>query len=137
MKTLNFPYTSLPDPVFGYISLPVIQLRLYSERLGAWVELQNVLASTGADVSVVPMGIGELLVDDVESGFPFQLGQSDSAGGFNAYLHRVQAQLGDKTFEMPLAISTSAPSPPTFGQRGALDQFVVRFVKGQELIIET
>ena len=115
----------------------MIQLRLYSERLGAWVELQNVLANTGVDVSVVPEAIGGLLVDDIESGFPIQLGEIDPASGFNAYLHRVQAQLGDKTFEMPLAISTSAPSPPTFGQRGGLDQFVVRFVKGQELIIET
>lgn len=137
MKTLSFSYIDQPHPIFGYISQPMIQLRLYSERLGVWVEIHDVLASTGTDVSVVPQGIGELLVDDVENGFPFQLGEIEPAGGFNAYLHRVQAQLGDKTFEMPLVISTSRLITPTFGQRGALDQFVVRFVKGQELIIET
>ena len=36
---------------------------------------------------------------------------------FHAFVHRIQAQLGEITFEMPVAIAMTAMIPPIFGRQ--------------------
>ncbi len=138
MSRLSFPYVWRSHHIFGTVLRPLLKLNLYSVRFGIWVALDEVLADTGADISVVPLPIGQLLVADISTGQPIQLGGViSSTAMFNAFLHRVPVKLGDKQFDMPLAVVTSSTIPPIFGRREALDQFEVRFIKGQELVIET
>jgi len=137
MTTLIFPYIEKPHTVFGQITRPVIEISLYSQRFDRWLKINDVLADTGADLSLVPLPIGQILVSNVEQGIPISLGGIVVVDfSTNAFVHYVSAQLGDKHFDMPLAIATSSTIPPIFGRRGALERFVARFVSGEELIIE-
>lgn len=137
MNTLTFPYAKRPHPLFGTINRPLLSLHLHSKLFDQWLTLNDVLADTGADISVVPLPIGQILVDNIEQGQPIQLGGVIlSTTMFNAFVHRIQAKLGDHTFDMPLAIATSLHIPPIFGRQEALDRFSALFVNGQNLIIE-
>lgn len=137
MTQLVFPYTKITHPLFGHTYKPQIRIELYSIRFGLWFAVDNVLADTGADISVIPWNLGQLLVQDIESGIPIQLGQSISEDMmFNAYLHQIPTKIGHHQFDTPIAISMLPSIPPIFGRLEALDRFVARFVMGKELILE-
>jgi hypothetical protein len=136
MPALNFPYIEGASVIFGTILRPLVSLEAYSEPLGQWVPLENLLADTGADISVLPRPLGELLVDDVTAGRYSPLSGINPSAVLPAFIHIVQVRLGDEEFEMPLAIADSSLIPPVLGRKDALDRFVVRFVVGEETIIE-
>lgn len=137
MTMVKFPYTERFHTLFGTIKRPVITLLLHSDLFDQWLILNDVLVDTGADISVIPLSLGQILVDDIEHGEPIHLGGVLSSGVvFNAFVHRVQAKLDDIAFEMPAAIALSDTIPPIFGRREALDRFNVHFLKGQQLILE-
>jgi len=70
MKKLTFPCTEKEHRIFGKITRPVVTLAFFSERFGKWLEVAQVLADTGADISVIPLKLGQILVSDVGSGVP-------------------------------------------------------------------
>lgn len=137
MKNLKFPFTEKEHQIFGTIARPAVKLSFFSERFGRWLEVGQILADTGADISVIPLPLGQILVSDVENGLPMNVGgilHSDMS--VNAFVHRIETRIGDYSFEMPVAISILTAVPPIWGRREALDRFTVCFVKGGELVIE-
>jgi len=137
MKKLTFPYIEKEHHIFGKITRPLVRLAFFSERFKKWLEVGQVLADTGADISVIPLPLGQILVSDVEKGIPMLVGGIlSSEMSVNAYVHRIKAQIGVHSFEMPIAVSLSSVIPPIWGRREALDRFTVSFVRGQELVLE-
>ena len=137
MTSLTFPYQTREHSFFGTITRPVLTLSVYSIQFSRWFSVKNVLVDTGADVSVVPLGLGQLLVGNVQQGEPIQLGRVvSSAAMFHGFVHSIKTQIGDITFEMPIAVAMTATIPPIIGRREALDRFSIRFVKGQEFVLE-
>ncbi|HAO19964.1 MAG TPA: hypothetical protein DCQ37_05380 [Desulfobacteraceae bacterium] len=134
---LTFPCVEQEHYLFGKINRPVIRLALYSVRFGRWLEIGKVLADTGADISVVPLPMGQILIHDIENGVPMYVGGIlSSSVAVNAFVHRITARIGDYTFEMPVAISVSSVIPPILGRQEALDRFSVSFIYGKEVIFE-
>ncbi len=137
MKKLSFPYIEKEHYLFGKITRPLVRLAFFSERFGKWLEVGQVLADTGADISVIPLPLGQILVSNVENGMPMLVGGILSSDmSVNAYVHRITARIGTDPFEMPVAISLSSVIPPIWGRREALDRFTVSFVHGRELVLE-
>jgi len=136
MPALSFPYVEGASVIFGTVLRPLVSLEAYSELLEQWVLLENLLADTGADISVLPRPLGELLIDDITTGRYSPLSGLNPAAVLPAFIHIVQVRLGDEEFKMPVAIADSSLVPPVLGRRDALDRFVVRFVVGEETIIE-
>ena len=137
MTPVIFPYIERQHVLLGTITQPAITLQLYSERFRQWFRLKEILADTGADISVFPLVLGRLLVADIERGQPIQLGQKVLFSvTHHAFVHHIRARLREFTFVMPVAIAMSAIIPPIFGRKDALDRFSVRFVQGQRLIVE-
>jgi len=123
--------------MFGKVTRPLIKLAFYSERFQEWLNVKKVLVDTGADLSVIPLPLGQVLFSEIESGQPMQLGGILSSDlMINAFIHNVQAKIGDHIFEMPLAVSSSKTIPPILGRQQALDRFIVSFIHGKELILE-
>lgn len=71
MTSLTFPYQTREHSFFGTITRPVLTLGVYSIQFSRWFSVKNVLVDTGADVSVVPVGLGQLLVGNVQQGSRF------------------------------------------------------------------
>ena len=136
MPALSFPYVEGASVIFGTVLRPLVSLEAYSELLNRWVPLEDLLADTGADISVLPRPLGELLVDDVTTGRYSPLSGVNPAAVLPAFIHVVRIRLGDAEFEMPVAIADSSLVPPVLGRKDALDRFVVRFIVGEETIIE-
>jgi len=137
MKNLIFPYTEKEHHLFGKISRPLVRLAFFSERFGRWLEVGQVIADTGADISVVPLPLGQILVSDVQKGIPIYVGGVLSSDmSVNAFVHRIKARIGDYGFEMPVASSLSSVIPPIWGRQEALDRFIITFVQGRELMLE-
>jgi hypothetical protein len=67
MKKLTFPYIEKEHHIFGKITRPLVRLAFFSERFGKWLEVGQVLAG-GADISVIPLPLGQVLVSNVENG---------------------------------------------------------------------
>ncbi len=137
MRELTFSYTEKEHHIFGKITRPLVRLALFSERFGKWLEIGQILADTGADISVIPLPLGQILVSDVGSGIPMLVGGVLSSDmSVNAFAHRIKARIGDYSFEMPVAVSLSSVIPPIWGRQEALDRFTLRFVQGRELVLE-
>ncbi|EDN65782.1 hypothetical protein BGP_2476 [Beggiatoa sp. PS] len=137
MTQFTFSYTEQEHPIFGQITRPLLKFALYSTRFGEWLSVKKVLADTGADISVVPLPLGQILVAEVELGQPIQLGGILSSNLIvNGFVHQIQAKIDDYHFDMPIAISTSSTIPPILGRKNALDRFKVSFIHGKELILE-
>jgi len=136
MPALSFPYVEGASFIFGTVLRPLVSLEAYSELLEQWVLLENLLADTGADISVLPRPLGELLIGDITTGRYAPLSGLNPGAVLPAFIHTVQIRLGDEEFEMPVAVADSSLVPPVLGRRDALDRFIVRFVVGEETIIE-
>lgn len=137
MTQVTFPYIERQHPIFGLVKRPLLKLEFYSLRFNLWVAVDDILVDTGADISTFPLPLGQLLIAEIEAGQPIHLGGVViSATMFNAYVHLVQARLGQITFDLPIAIVTSTAVPPILGRHQALDRFTIQFVQGQETIIE-
>ncbi len=88
-------------------------------------------------MSVIPLRPGKLLIGDVQKGKPIQLGRVvSSAAMFHGFMHNIQVQIAEIIFEMPIAVAMTTAILPIFGRKEALDRFSVRFVKGQELVLD-
>ncbi len=134
---IKFPYIEQEHPIFGKVTRPFIKLSLYSERFQEWVVIKKVLADSGADISVLPLPMGQILISEVELGQPIQLGCILSSNLMNnAFVHQIQTRIGNHTFEMSVAVSSSLTIPPILGRQNGLDRFKVSFVHGKELILE-
>jgi hypothetical protein len=137
MKKLTFPYIEKEHHIFGKVTRPLVRLAFFSERFGKWLEVGQVLVDTGADISVIPLPLGQILVSDIENGIAMLVsGILSSDMSVNAYVHRIKARIGIYSFEMPVAISLSSVIPPIWGRQEALDRFTVSFVQGRELVLE-
>lgn len=134
MTPITFPYTTKQNPLWGQVSRPVMTVDLYSQSFQRWFKLSDVLVDTGADVSVVPLHLGEALVPQIDTGTPLHLGGAvlqDTP--FNAYIHTLHARLGSFQFQMPVAIALLPTPPVIFGRLHALDRFQVIFNYGESI----
>ena len=137
MKKLIFPYIEKEHHIFGIITRPLIRLSFFSERFEKWLEVGQVLADTGADISVIPLPLGQIIVSNVENGIPMRIGGILSSDiPFNAFVHKIKTRIGDYLFEMPVAVSLLSVIPPIWGRQEALDRFTASYVQGKELVLE-
>jgi len=137
MTIFRFSCFEQEHDIFGKIARSLITVGFYSERFKEWLTVGKVLADTGADISVIPLPLGQILVSDVEKGQPMRIGGALSSNSlFNAFIHRVQARIGNFVFEMPVAVSLSSAVRPILGRREAIDRFTVSFVQGRDVFFK-
>ena len=85
----------------------------------------------------MPLALGRAFVHEVEAGVFVSLrGSITAVPTPNAFMHTLNARLGEFQFELPVAIALANSVPPILGRRDALDRFVARFVSGEELVLE-
>lgn len=132
----SFTYKEQESGIFGKILRPLIDIEIYSELESDWIKIKDVLADTGADVSILPRDTGELMVQD------FLLGKVQEIKGIVpyaqliVYIHELRFRINSKEFILPVAIADSSEIPPILGRIKGLDIFNVNFNKGRTLNIE-
>ncbi len=131
---MKFPYTKGESRIFGSILKPFISIEIFSKD-GLWYGLDEVLVDTGADITLIPRYVGEVLVDDIG------LGRKASIKGITpfeltVYIHTLKIRVANKEFETKVAIAESDEVPAVLGRFEALDFFRAEFIEGKDFILE-
>ncbi len=131
---MRFQYTKKDSRLFGKILAPFICIEALS-RHGLWCGIDKVLVDTGADITLLPKDIGEILVDNVTTGEQALI-KGLGPNELKVFVHTIKLRVAGKEFETKVAIADSDEAPAVLGRFEALDFFTAEFAKGKELILE-
>ncbi|MBI4669604.1 MAG: hypothetical protein HY747_10575 [Elusimicrobia bacterium] len=134
MRFIKFRYQRRKSSILGIVLRPIVSIGVYSKSNVIFID--DVLADTGADISVLPRNLGELLVDDITKGRYVEIKGVVPSANLISYIHHFKIQLGEKIFPAPVAVADSDNVPPILGRGKALDLFNAKFNKGREAIFE-
>ena len=112
-----------------------MNISLYSKVLSQWITVDDVMADTGADLSLLPRSLGMLLVGNIRDGKRYKMTGLIAGSPRYFYLHSIKVRLGLKKFDAIFAIAAGDDVPPTLGRISALDRVTVEYSKGRRLII--
>lgn len=115
----------------GWVRRPRVDVDVYSPRARAWIRLTDVLADTGADLSLVPRSVGIALLGRLRSRRRIRLGGIAPGARVVAYLHPVRLRLGRVVRRAWLAVASVEHVPAILGRQRGLDFFAARFVRGR------
>lgn len=132
---MKFEYIETDSRIFGKIYKPLVYIEIFSEKHDIWCGIDKVLVDTGADISIIPKNMGELIVNTIESGRKAII-KGVTAGELSIHIHKLRIKVAGKEFESPVAIADTDDVPSVLGRFEALDIFNAEFTKGKELSIE-
>ena len=133
MHRKSFEYKGCDSGIFGTVKRPLISLDIRSVS-GDWFHLRDVLADTGADISIFPRDIGELVCNDITRGKSIELRGIVPYAYLIAFIHEITFRLDGKEFVAPVAIAESNDVVPLLGRTKGLDCFEVAFSKGRRTV---
>ena len=128
---IEFPYKDEESDIFGKIKRPRIKIKVFSEVTKDWEIIDEVLADTGADFSVLPRFLGGILVNDITKGKYAEIKGVVPGVKLIAYLHKLKIKVVDNEFIAHVAIADSDDVPSIFGRIEGLDLFNAVFSKGE------
>ena len=95
--------------------------------------MTDLLADTGADLSILPRAIGELLLGDIRRGQALTIRGIVPGALLKAYLHRLSCKFNGRPFRLLVAIAESEDVTAVLGRVGGLDRLIATFRKGREV----
>lgn len=134
MPSVKYPYIEKESKILGKVLRPLIRIEIFSKTKNDWEVIDNVLADTGADLTLIPRYFGEGLVEDITKGNYVEIKGVVPTSVLIAFVHTFKIKTANKEFEAKVAIADSNDVPPIFGRRNALDLFNIEFQKGKEII---
>lgn len=127
-----FPYKEKESGIFGKTKRPLIDLYIFSKTQQGWLLVLEVLADTGADISILPRTIGESLVKDMRKGEYLEIRGITPGAYTEVFIHHLSCKIGEIKFTAPFALADSDDVPPILGRAKGLDLFEATFYKGKE-----
>ena len=132
----SLEYKEQDSGIFGKVSRPLIKVEVYSFTKDKWYGISDVLADTGADISILPRNLGESLIADITKGKIQEVKGIVPFSKLTVYIHNLRLRINSKEFELPVAIADSDDVLPILGRVKGLDLFNVNFNKGKKVAIE-
>ena len=136
MPHLRLPYRVGKSDLLGQIRRPLLTLSVFSLRFREWLDIQDLLADTGADLTVLPSHIGELLVADIRKGKRGMVRGIVPGKGLPVYLHRLSLRVGSRSFGGTVGIAASPAVPALLGRYQVLDRFTAIYRTGKILVLQ-
>ena len=134
MAEITFRYQNEKSNIFDNIRRPRIRVYIYSKVFKEWITIEDVLADTGADISILPKTLGVVLVGKIPNRRRYKI--SGMVSHTFVYLHELRTRINGREIKGLYAIANSDDLPPTLGRMGALDKFEVSFIKGKTIKIK-
>jgi hypothetical protein len=136
LPALRFPYRTGHSALLGRIRRPLLTVSIFSERFHEWIEIENLLADTGADLTLLPSHLGELLLPDIRDGRSGVVRGIVPGRGLRIYLHRLSLRIGSRSFRGTVGVADSTAVPALLGRYQALDHFTAVYRRGMALVLE-
>jgi hypothetical protein len=129
----RFKYKEKESGIFGKIKRPLIDLKVFSPNQKKWILLSEVLADTGADISILPKAVGESIIGDITKGRYLEIRGVTPLAFLGVFIHNLKCKIGNIIFKSIFAIADSDDVPPILGRVKGLDLFTVIFKRGKEI----
>lgn len=132
----RFKYKEKESGIFGKIRRPLVDLRVLSPKSKKWVLISEILADTGADISILPKSLGESIIGDITTGRYLEIRGITPLAFLGVFIHTLKCQIGNSRFKATFAIANSDDVPPILGRAKGLDLFEATFNRGKEISLE-
>ena len=109
---------------FGKVKRPIARVHI-KDKNGNWRAI-TMLVDSGADISIMTRGYGELFGHNVERGRKIKLrgiGQDEIV----AYIHKMGMLIGEHEFSLEVAIAHIDLKISVLGRRNLFDLFEIQF----------
>lgn len=126
-----FPYREERSKLIGIIYRPVAQLELKSEEFG-WIP-EWMYVDSGADISLLPRSLGDLLAFEVTEDIQEIRGVGDSI--VPVIIKNIDVRLGNNVFNTRVAWSLIEEVPPLLGRLDIFDKFEVTFRQHEKKVV--
>lgn len=133
----KFKYKQEESGIFGKVKRPLIDLKIFSSPKRKWISINDVLADTGADISILPKGLGESIIGDITTGRYLEIRGITPLAFLGVFIHHLNCKISDITFRGIFAIANSDDVPPLLGRVKGLDLLEATFYKGKETRLST
>src|SRR3989338_906406 len=134
---MKIPYTQQKSNTFGTISRPLVTIKFYSETKGIWIPVYDALADTGADLTLLPRYLGEMIVDDITTGKYVEIKGIAASAAVVGFIHKVRLEVFHKKIDARLVIADTDDVRPVLGRVDGLDLFSITFDKGKYTIVDS
>ncbi|MBI1935664.1 hypothetical protein HYS31_04440 [Candidatus Woesearchaeota archaeon] len=134
---MKIPYLQQKSSIFGTISRPLVTIKVYSKTKNMWVPVYDALADTGADLTLLPRYLGEMVVDDITKGDYIKIKGIAASTVITGFIHKVRLEVFHKEINASLIIADTDDVRPVLGRLDGLDLFSVTFDKGKHVIVES
>lgn len=135
MHAIRYRYRKKHSKIFGTVLRPLVDIEVWSKTNNDWEIIDNVLADTGADISILPRFLAEPLVKDITTGQYIEIKGVVPSTVLIAFIHPAKIRVNKREFETKVAFADSNDVPPILGRYKGLDLFEVTYDKGKEIII--
>jgi len=130
----TFEYIKQKSAIFGTVGRPLIRIRIFSEKKKIWIPIYDVLLDSGADVSILPRFLGDMIVNDITKGKQIELRGICPYSKLIAYIHNLRIIIVGKELSLPVAIADSDDVPVIFGRVKGMDMFNITLNNGKETV---
>ena len=133
---MKIPYSQQKSNIFGVISRPLVTIREYSKIKDTWIPIYDTLADTGADLTLLPRYLGEMIVNDITTGKYVEIKGIATSAVVIGFIHNVRLEVFRKEIDANLVIADTDDVKPILGRLDGLDLFSTTFDKGKYITIE-
>ena len=133
----KYPYLEKKSKIFGRIKRPLVPIQVLkqiSKKSRDWLDVDGVLADTGADITLFPRFVGEMVVGDITAGKYIEIKGVVPSAVLVAFTHKMKLRVAGREIETMAGIADSNDIPPILGRFDALDLFNVEYRKGRETV---
>ena len=135
MPAIKYKYREKQSKIFGTVLRPLVDIGIWSKINNDWEIIDNVLADTGADISILPRFLAEPLVKDITTGQYIEIKGVVPNTVLIAFIHPARIRINEREFETKVAFADSNDVPPILGRYEGLDLFEVIYDRGKDIII--
>jgi len=136
MLEIKIPYSPNKSDIFGTIPRPLITIKIFSKIKDTWIPIYDTLADTGADITLIPRYLGEMIVEDITTGKYIEIKGIVPNAVLTGFIHTLKLKVFHKEFETKVVIADSDDARPIFGRFNGLDFFEATFNKGKHITIK-
>jgi len=133
LQSRHFDYIEKDSGIFGKVKRPLITVEIRT-KAGDWLEIKEVLADTGADISIFPRNIAELAIENIEDGKTLEVKGIVPYSKLIVFIHELAFRINGKIFGLPVAVADSDDVPPILGRVKGLDIFSCTFESNKVLM---
>lgn len=136
MPRIKIPCSPQKSGIFGTISRPLVTMKIYSNTKNVWIPVYDALADTGADATLLPRYLGEMIVDDITTGKYAEIKGVAPNAVLAGFIHDAKIEVFRKEINTKVIIGDSDDVRPVLGRLNGLDLFDITFSKGEFIYIE-